>query len=160
MPDLLLGFIVLGILLILVVVAHIARRMMWTGRTAKDTGQSTIPELNEVVLRGEYFREQVRTLNDALDTVQRISDDLVEAANDWQERYTVFEGDVTLLYEREQELVRKVDALKNTPLPALDYFKTIMEREGKASAVRDYGLFFAGVVASIILTVILRQLGV
>lgn len=160
MSDLRLYFVVVGVLLVLSVLAWIVRRILWSRGFIDDASHNSIPELNEVILRGDYFTQQIEHLKDVLNNVQSISDNLINATDDWMERYRVFEEDVSRLHNQKQELEEKVDSLENVPLPALDQFVRIMDKEGKKGAVRDYALFFAGVVASILVTIVLRHFGI
>lgn len=45
------------------------------------------------------------------------------------------------------------------PLPVADYFASMVSKGEKSSAIRDYGLFTAGVVVSEIVGIVLKHFG-
>lgn len=63
------------------------------------------------------------------------------------------------LSQQEQELKERIHSLQDVPLPAAEYFASLVERREKRSAVRDYILFLVGVVVSAIVAVLLRKFG-
>jgi len=63
------------------------------------------------------------------------------------------------LSQQEQELRQRIHSLKDVPLPAAEYFATLIEKREKRSALRDYVLFLVGVVVSAVVAVLLRKFG-
>ena len=66
------------------------------------------------------------------------------------------EEQISSLSLQEEELKRRIEGLKNVPLPAAEYFAQMLENGERKSALRDYGLFLAGVIVSAIVGVILK----
>lgn len=60
---------------------------------------------------------------------------------------------------QETELRRKIDTLRRTPLPAAEYFASMVGEQEKSSALRDYILFAAGVVVSAIVAIVVKHFG-
>ena len=50
-------------------------------------------------------------------------------------------------------LRKNIADLKQVPLPAAEYFALMISKGEKSSAFRDYMLFFAGVVVSVIVAI-------
>jgi hypothetical protein len=69
------------------------------------------------------------------------------------------EGDLGVLSQQEQALQQRIEGLKNVPLPAAEYFASLVHRGEQRSALRDYALFTLGVLVSAGVTVVLRRLG-
>ena len=144
-------FIGTGILLFLVMVSYVVRVILWR-RPVKGGISQPLPELDEVLVRSEYFRHLSLQLQKKLDEVGEISRDLQRASEDWQQRYSVFESKVADLSDKEKELQAQVDSLGQIPLPAMEYFKAQLHKEGESAARRDYLLFCAGIVASLLVS--------
>jgi predicted nuclease with TOPRIM domain len=68
-----------------------------------------------------------------------------------------FEEQLGLLTQQEADLRKRIEDLKQVPLPAAQYFATLVNKREKSSALRDYLLFTAGIVVSAIVTVILKH---
>ena len=72
---------------------------------------------------------------------------------------TKIEADLDLLARQERELKEKVEGLKNVPLPAAEYFATLVGKNEKRGALRDYILFLLGVIVSAAVAVVLKHFG-
>jgi len=57
---------------------------------------------------------------------------------------------------REQELQKRVETLKQVPVPAVQYLLEATGQAERRSATRDYVLFGLGVVVSTLVTIILK----
>jgi hypothetical protein len=148
-----------GILFLLVVVSYVVRVILWH-RPVKGVISQPLPELDEVLLRGEYFRDLSLELQKKLDEVGEISQNLKRASEDWQQRYLVFESRVAHLSEKEKELREQVDSLGQIPLPAMEYFEGLLNKGERSAARRDYLLFGAGILATVALSLVLNLLGI
>ena len=69
------------------------------------------------------------------------------------------ESQLSQLTSQEGELREKIRNLEAVPLPAAEYFAKLMDKGERRSAKRDYMLFTAGVVVSVIVAVILKHFG-
>ena len=65
-------------------------------------------------------------------------------------------GDLT---QQEGQLRKTIQELQQVPLPAAEYFASLVNKGEKSSALRDYVLFTAGVVVSAVVTVVLKHFG-
>jgi len=150
-----------GILFALALVSYVVGVILWR-RTAKGgiPLSQSLPELDEVLMRGEHFRDLSFQLRKKLDEVGEISQNLQWASEDWQQRYSVFESRVAHLSEKEKELRKQVDSLGQIPLPAMEYFRDLLDRGERSAARRDYLLFGAGILATVALSLVLKLLGI
>jgi len=69
------------------------------------------------------------------------------------------EEDLGILTEQEQDLRKRIEGLKHVPLPAAEYFASLVDRGERRSALRDYALFTFGVLVSAGVTIILKKFG-
>lgn len=69
------------------------------------------------------------------------------------------ESKLSDLSAKESELSSKIETLQKVPIEALTHFEKILYKGDKRSAYRDYILFGAGVIMSLIVTIILRKFG-
>ena len=69
------------------------------------------------------------------------------------------ESQLGLLTQREEELRDRIKKLKDVPLPAAEYFASLVNRGERSSAFRDYILFTAGVVVSAGVAILLKHFG-
>lgn len=65
------------------------------------------------------------------------------------------EQQLEALAEREKHLQQRTETLKKVPLPAVEYFASIVGRGEKRRAWRDYALFDLGVIVSTVVAIIL-----
>jgi hypothetical protein len=63
------------------------------------------------------------------------------------------------LSQEEGQVRKTIDELQHVPLPAAEYFASLVNRDSKRGALRDYVLFVAGVVVSGIVTIALKHFG-
>ena len=69
------------------------------------------------------------------------------------------ESQLSQLTSQEGELREKIRNLESVPLPAAEYFATLVDKSERSSAKRDYALFTAGVAVSVIVAIILKHFG-
>lgn len=70
------------------------------------------------------------------------------------------ESEIASKAQQRQELEESLRDLNGLTLPAVKQLERILRKEGRSSAIRDYALFAAGVVCSIIIAIILKAMGV
>jgi hypothetical protein len=70
------------------------------------------------------------------------------------------EEQLGFLAQQEADLRKRIEGLKQVPLPAAEYFAMLVNKSEKSGALRDYLLFTAGILVSAIVAVILRHFGV
>ena len=99
------------------------------------------------------FRELAETSSKMDGIVSRIQ----EYTKDRQEAVLKLEGQLGVLTEQESTLRKNIEDLQQVPLPAAEYFASVISKGEKSSALRDYLLFFAGVVVSVIVAIVLKH---
>jgi hypothetical protein len=72
---------------------------------------------------------------------------------------TKLESELGVLTEQEMELRKRIEGLQRVPLPAAEYFVSLISKGEKNSAWRDYILFTAGVIVSALVGIVLKHLG-
>ena len=76
-----------------------------------------------------------------------------------EEAVRKLEHDLGMLVSEEQQLQKRISELRDVPLPAVEYFATLVSKGERRSAFRDYGLFTAGVIVSAVVTIVLKHFG-
>jgi L-lysine 2,3-aminomutase len=76
-----------------------------------------------------------------------------------EQSVTKLEEQLGLLTQQEEELRQRIEKLKDVPLPAAEYFASLVNKGEKSSALRDYVLFAAGVVVTAGVTILLKHFG-
>jgi hypothetical protein len=72
---------------------------------------------------------------------------------------TKLEEQLGELTQQEGQLRKTIEELQHVPLPAAEYFASLVNKGEKSRALRDYVLFTAGVVVSAVVTVVLKHFG-
>jgi uncharacterized protein HemX len=91
--------------------------------------------------------------------MDRIFREIEAVTKERQANVAKAESQLQSLAQQEEELKKKVEGLKNVPLPAAEFFAKMVEEREKKSAWRDYLLFLAGVVVSAIVAILLKRFG-
>jgi hypothetical protein len=107
-------------------------------------------------LYSERLSEQMSHLAEASRRVDSLLDELREVATNRETAVRKLEIDLISLQDREKELRRTIDELKDVPLPVADRLAALIEPGEKRSEFRDYFLFGAGVIVSTIVSYILE----
>jgi hypothetical protein len=129
----------------------------------KDFFASTIGQgfLNAIGLH--KVRDSPKVLFSELSETSAKMDDIVKRIQDYtqgrEQAVSKLESQLGLLSQQERDMREKIQGLKDVPLPAAEYFASLVAKGEKRSAFRDYALFFMGVVVSTVVTIILRKLG-
>jgi septal ring factor EnvC (AmiA/AmiB activator) len=110
------------------------------------------------------YKEQMAKLTQSLvrasSEVDHILQEMTEVSQQRETAITKLEQQLGSLSEREKELQKKIDTLEKVPLPAVEYFASVVERGEKRSAWRDYSLFGLGVIVSTVIAIVLRLFGI
>jgi seryl-tRNA synthetase len=108
----------------------------------------------------EKFKDRVKKLSAELARssaeVDKTLQEMETVSRMREEALKSLESKMAELSEREKEAQRRVDDLKNVPLPAVNHFLEMTEQSEKKSAKRDRNLFVAGVVVSTGIAIILK----
>lgn len=100
------------------------------------------------------------TLTKSSREVDSVIQDLQEVAADRASAVKKLEEDLQALSDRESKLRTKIEHLEKVPLPVAEYFAELSSPGERKSARRDYILFGAGIVFSVVTAIVLKQLGV
>ncbi len=79
--------------------------------------------------------------------IAKVAEEREKAVRKLNSKLAKFEGEATAQQKKIQEL-------KDIPTPVADYFAELIEHSEKNSATHDYLLFLAGIVVSIVLSLI------
>jgi hypothetical protein len=104
-----------------------------------------------------------RLLNSLSRTSMDIDATLVEIAEVMREREAAvhkLDAEIKRLEVSQKDYESRIAALKDIPLPAVDHLLKQLEPGERRSARRDYALFFAGVIVSAAVSLILALLRV
>lgn len=91
--------------------------------------------------------------------VDKLLSELVQVATDREKAVRTLEVELKELENRERKLQEQIKTLENIPIPVAEHFAKLNSMGEKKSAKRDYLLFTAGIVASAIVSIILKILG-
>lgn len=69
------------------------------------------------------------------------------------------ESQLGQLSQEEGQLRKTIEELRQVPLPAAEYFASLISEDNKRGTLRNYVLFIAGVVVSAIVTIVLKHFG-
>jgi len=116
------------------------------GLISENTGPTT-----QAVLF-EQLTEATKNMDAVISRVQ-------EYTGQRQTEVAKLEVQLTQLTKQEGELRETIKNLQGVPLPAAEYFATLVNKGEKSGARRDYTLFTAGAVVSVIVAIILKHFG-
>jgi DNA repair exonuclease SbcCD ATPase subunit len=91
--------------------------------------------------------------------IDKILSTLSNLAGERRNAIMELENQLAHLTSREEELREKVESLEKVPLPAAEHFAHLVELREKRNALRDYGLFLAGVLVSVFASILLKRYG-
>ena len=128
------------------------------------TSTEALQKLIRVILKKEAPRktyserlsELISSLNTASAQVDSVLRELSTVAQEKEQAVKKLETGLAKLQEREQELKKKIEDLKNVPLPVAEQFAKLVEPSERRGARRDYILFGAGVLVTTIITILLQ----
>ncbi|MCL4273720.1 MAG: aminoacyltransferase [Anaerolineales bacterium] len=101
----------------------------------------------------------LENLSKASKEVDSVLDELSTIAKEREASIAKLESGLASLEEQEKTLKKRVDELKDIPIPVAEHFASILEKGEKRSAYRDYLLFGLGVLLSTIISIVLRLIG-
>ena len=96
------------------------------------------------------------SLASSSEEVDKVLTEMTLVAKERNLALATLEAQIDALAKRESEMKTKVDELQKVSIPALDYFLQAAESSEERGAKRDYLLFFAGIVVSAIVSLILE----
>lgn len=110
---------------------------------------------------GNNYQDRIKSLTDKLaqasTEVDNVLKEIASVTQQREEKLKNLEFQLGELSQREKEMKNRIDTLKNIPIEAVDHFVQELEKGDKRSASRDYFLFGAGIIASIIITIMLKS---
>lgn len=106
----------------------------------------------------ERLAELTTSLATATEEVDTILAELARVAQERASSVQKLETELANLEVQEKDLKAKVDALKQTPIPAVEHLATLLKPGEQRSARRDYVLFGAGVLLSTVISIGLQWL--
>lgn len=113
--------------------------------------------------RSPSYSERVSKLAENLarssKEVDEILDEIASVTSERQLAAEHLEKELERLSASEDEIKRRIDTLKNVPIPVAEHFAKLLDSGDKRSARRDYLLFGAGVLTSIVSAIGLKWLG-
>jgi septal ring factor EnvC (AmiA/AmiB activator) len=94
-------------------------------------------------------------LTQASSEVDSLLAELAQVARDRENTVQELGNHLAELEQKEAQLQKRIEELQGIPIPAADHFARLVQSGEKRSAWRDYILFGAGVVVSIIVSLII-----
>lgn len=117
-------------------------------------------EVNEDV---PSYQERIKDATDLLLTasgnVDQVLNELTVIAREKEITISQLENQLNKLSNRELALKKRVENLEKIPLPALQYFESLLKKGEKRSASRDYKLFALGVIVTSIIGTVFMIVG-
>lgn len=117
------------------------------GNSAKDVSYS------------ERLQQLSENLTKSSREVDSVIGELQQVAAARERAVHKLEDDLKALTERESQLKTKIEHLEKVPLPVAEYFAELSKPSERKSARRDYVLFGAGIIFSVVTAIVLKQLG-
>lgn len=111
-----------------------------------------IEETPEPAALFKELAEASRQMDIVVSRIQRYTAQRESAVQD-------LESQLSQLTAQEGELREKIRNLQAVPLPAAEYFARLVDKGERRRAKRDYALFTAGVIVSVIVAIILKHFG-
>ena len=110
------------------------------------------------------YSERVGKLAESLTRSSKQVDEILReigaVTTERQKAAVHLDQELARLSASEAEIKQRIDVLKNVPIPVAEHFAKLMDSGEKRSARRDYMLFGAGVLTSIVSAIGLKWLGV
>ncbi|NHM04319.1 hypothetical protein [Flavobacterium celericrescens] len=113
-------------------------------------------EINETKTYKQRLEDTLTILKSAFAEVDKATIEFTDLMKEKEKNIDELEQRLSKLSTEESSLKNKVETLQKVPLEALDHFETILNKGDKRSALRDYLLFISGIIASVIVTLILK----
>lgn len=113
-------------------------------------------EINETKTYKQRLEDTLTVLKSAFAEVDKATIEFTDLMKEKEKNIDELEQRLSKLSTEESSLKNKVETLQKVPLEALDHFEAILNKGDKRSALRDYLLFISGIIASVIVTLILK----
>ena len=107
----------------------------------------------------ERLQELLENLRKSSREVDAVINELQQVALAREQAAKKLEADLEALSERESQLKTNIEHLEKVPLPVAEYFAELSKPSEQKSARRDYILFGAGIIFSVVTAIALKQLG-
>ena len=107
----------------------------------------------------ERLASLMKSLTKASSEVDNILAELGQVAEDRAKTVQKIETELAELEEQEKQLQRRIQDLRELPIPVAEHFAAMVAPGERRSAWRDYTLFAVGVVVSTVIAILLRLAG-
>ena len=104
------------------------------------------------------FKEITRQIGDASSKVDDLLAEMQRVSAERTSAILTMENQLDDLSAREQGLQSRIEELKEVPIPVAEHFADLVEAGERKAEIRDYALFFTGVVSGIVVDVARRRL--
>ena len=142
-----------SILLVMTVLGQIFSTFFYLFRRLRTKKSS------EELTFAEKLEKSVEQLKIASKDMDKLVIDITNLTSEKHDKLSKLEEELKKLSTKEEETRKKIEVLSQVPIEALQHFEEMMKPGEKKSAKRDYLLFAAGVIFSIISTIVLKLLG-
>lgn len=102
----------------------------------------------------EKMTSLIAALTQASSEMDDVLSEITSVVSEREERLQELTKHLNELSQRETDLTNKISALEQIPIPAMEYFLEATKKGEQRSAIRDYLLFAAGVIVSLIFTLL------
>ena len=113
----------------------------------------------EVESYSERLKNLMQGLTKASSEVDNILAELAQVAGDRAKAVQELEAELAKLEEHQKQLEKRIQDLREVPLPVAEHFAAMVAPGERRSAWRDYTLFAAGVIVSTVIAILLRLAG-
>ena len=107
----------------------------------------------------ERLANLTASLTKASSEVDNILAELAQVAGDRAKTVQELEAELTKLEEQEKQLEKRLQDLREVPIPVAEHFAAMVAPGERRSVWRDYTLFAAGVIVSTVIAILLRLAG-
>ncbi len=104
----------------------------------------------------EQLEKLTNKLSQASTEVDSLLSELTSVANERDIAVQKVESRLKELEKQESQIQKRIQDLKQVPLPVAEHFANLIQTGEKRNALRDYLLFGAGIVVSIIIQALVR----
>jgi methyl-accepting chemotaxis protein len=102
----------------------------------------------------------LKILKSSSEEIDKTFEEISFLSQEKEKKIEEIEKKLNQLVDKEKELTSKIQTLEKVPLEAINHFEASLEKKNRRSAYRDYILFFLGILFSIIISVILKKIGI
>lgn len=106
------------------------------------------------------FDEHLQALKKSSLEIDKTFEEIAKLSQKKENTMKEIEEKLGVLTRKEEELNSKIQTLEKVPLDAIKHFEDALKKGDKRNAYRDYFLFILGILFSVILSIVLKQLNV